>query len=166
MNPKIVRRVLTLVALTVALSGHGLAESQPQMKLGGLINDYTPVLDAAGPWQVVGSWSLELEGSSGRGDFSVALSMVRADNLTRSSHTHHVSVIDGEVTTLPNGYRITGSGVMTGNGNLAGFSGSPVTIDITGGNSVAYSNISVTFGGGAVGHFGSEPLDGVVTDQR
>lgn len=27
-------------------------------------------------------------------------------------------------------------------------------------------NVSTTFGGGAVGHFGTEPLDGVVTEQR
>ena len=166
MNPKIVWRVLSLVALTAALSGHGFAQGQAQVKFGGLINDYTPVIDAGGPWHVVGEWSLALKGNSGRGDFSVALSMVRADNLTRSSHTHHIIVTDGEVTALANGYRISGTGVITGNGNLSGISGSPVDMVVTGGNTVAYSNVSVTFGGAAVGHFGSEPLDGVVTDRR
>jgi hypothetical protein len=43
-----------------------------------------------------------------------------------------------------------------------------MTIDITGGNSVTFSNIAVTFedkdgdGKDAVGHFGSNPLHGVV----
>ena len=166
MNAQIVWRVLSLAALTVALGGQGMAQGQDQTKVGGLINDYTAALDAGGPWHIVGQWSLAMQGDSGKADFSVALSMVRADNPVRSPHTHHVWVTDGEVTALPNGYRITGAGVMTGNGNTAGFSGSPVTLEVTGGNAVEFSNVSVTFGGGAVGHFGTEPLDGVVTDRR
>lgn len=166
MNPKIVRRVLSVLALTLALSSQGVAQGSSQSRFGGLINDYTPVLDAGGAWHVVGQWAAEVKGQSGKGDVSLALSMVRADNPVRSSHTHHVWITDGEVTALPNGYRITGAGVFTGNGNLAGFSGSPVTVDITGGNAVEFSNVSVTFGGGATAHFGSESLDGVVTSRQ
>lgn len=166
MSPQIVWRVVAAAALTVVLSGHGLAQGQPQTKLCGVINDYTAVLDSGGPWHIVGQWSAWLKGNSGKGDFTVALSMVRADNPTRQSHTHHVWVSDGEVTRLPNGFRITGNGTMTGNGTQAGFSGSPVTIEVTGGQDVPLSNVTITFGGGAVGHFGTEPLDGVVTEQR
>ena len=64
---------------------------------------------------------------------------------------------------LQNGFRLNGDAVITSNGNLAGFSGSNVTVDVTGGNTVAYSNISVRFAGGAVGHFGDQPLHGVVS---
>ena len=35
-------------------------------------------------------------------------------------------------------------------------------IDITGGNTVAFSNIKLTFGGDAVAHFGAQPVNGVV----
>jgi hypothetical protein len=166
MSGQIVWRVAAAAALAVTLSGHGLAQAQPETKLGGVINDYTAVLDPGGPWHIVGQWSAWLKGNSGKGDFSVALSMVRADNPTRQSHTHHVWVSDGEVTQLSNGFRIDGVGTMTGNGTQAGFSGSPVSITVTGGEDVRFSNVSITFGGGATGHFGTEPLDGVVTEQR
>lgn len=166
MNSKIVWRVLSVLALTAALSAQGLAQGQAQQKLGGLINDYTAALDPGGPWHIVGEWTLALQGNSGKADFSAALSMVRADNPIRSFHTHHITVTDGVVTALSNGYRITGIGVMTGNGNLAGFSGSPVDVVITGGNALEFSNIAITFGGAAVAHFGSEPIEGVVTERR
>jgi hypothetical protein len=50
---------------------------------------------------------------------------------------------------------------VTGNGTTS-FT-APVAIDITGGQTVAHSNIAITFGAGpATDHFGSEPLRGVV----
>jgi len=165
MNTTIVWRVLSLAAVTLALSAHGVAQGSTQ-KLSGLINDYTAALDANGPWHIVGEWSLGLEGNSGKGDFSVALSMVRADHASRGFHTHHVTLTDGVVTVLANGYRISGAAVMTGNGSLAGFSGSPIDVEITGGNTMPFSNLSVTFGGGAVDHFGDQPVEGVVTGRR
>lgn len=166
MNTTIVWRVLSLTAVTLALSAHGVAQGSTQMKLGGLVNDYTAALDANGPWHIVGEWSLALQGDSKKGDFSVALSMVRADNPSRAFHTHHVTLTDGVVIALSNGYRISGAAVMTGNGNLAGFSGSPIDVEITGGNTLPFSNLAITFGGAAVGHFGDQPVDGVVTGRR
>ena len=50
---------------------------------------------------------------------------------------------------------------MTGSGNPAFVS--PVQIDIIGGTAVAFSNISVTFMGAASNHFGTNPLNGVVS---
>jgi hypothetical protein len=159
-------RVLSLAAVTLALSAHGVAQGHSQSKFAGLFNDYTAALDANGPWHIVGDWSLALSGDSGKGDFSAALAMVRADNANRSFHTHHVTLTDGVVTPLTNGYRISGNAVMTVNGNLAGFSGSPIDVEITGGNAVPFSNLSITFGGGAVNHFGDQPIDGVVTGKH
>ena len=65
-----------------------------------------------------------------------------------------------------NGYRITGNSVMTGNGSLAGFNGSPVTVEITGGSAMPFSNLSITFFGGAANHFGTGTIKGVVTQER
>ena len=68
----------------------------------------------------------------------------------------------GQVAAIGNGFRISGTAVITSNGSLAPFSSSPVTVDITGGNTVGFSNVSVTFGGAAATHFGAEPVRGVV----
>jgi hypothetical protein len=165
MNTTILWRVACLVTITVALSSQGLAQTSGQ-KFGGRINDYTAALDAGGPWHISGEWSLALKGDSGTGDFSVALNMVRSDNPARAAHTHHVTLSDGDVTLLANGFRITGAAVMTSNGNTAGFSGSSVDIQVTGGNALPESNVTLTFGGAAAAHFGDQPLHGVVTERR
>jgi hypothetical protein len=89
--------------------------------------------------------------------------MVRADGSTRASHTHHVGIIGGSVAPIANGYRITGNAIITSNGTAAPFTGSQVDIEITGGGTLQYANAKVTFGGVAIGHFGDQPLDGVVT---
>jgi hypothetical protein len=89
--------------------------------------------------------------------------MQRADNPARGVHTHHLGLNDGQVTQIAGGYRITGTAILTSNGNLAGFSGSQITVEVVGGNAVPLSNVRVTFSGGATGHFGTDPLDGVVT---
>lgn len=163
MRVTIVWRVLSLVALTLALSGQGLAAGPRELRLGGLVNDYTADFDGAGAWHIAGEWSMQVNGDSGKGTFSVGFTMARAAGEPRSFHTHHVTLDGGEVTALANGYRITGTAVMTGNGNLAGFSGSPMTVDLTGGNSLPFSNLSITFFGGAANHFGTGTIKGIVT---
>jgi hypothetical protein len=166
MKTRILWRVLSLVTIALALGGPGRAEPEEETRVGGVINDYTATLDAGGPWHVSGEWSVSLEGASGKGDFQAALGMVRADNPARAAHVHHVTLRDGDVTALPNGFRISGTAELTSNGNLAGFSGSPVDIQVTGGNTLPFSNLAVTFGGAAAAHFGDQPLHGVVTRRR
>jgi hypothetical protein len=171
MHTQIVRRVLSLVVLMLALSAHALADGRDRgegsrVKLSGLINDYTADLDGGGPWHIVGEWQASIKGRRNEGSFFAALSMVRADNPARASHTHHVWIDEGVVTALPNGYRISGNAAATGNGSAAGFSGSPVEVVVTGGNATRFSNVAITFGGGAAGHFGAESVDGVVTEHR
>ena len=165
MTSTILWRAASVATITLALSAQGLAQG-PVRKLDGTINDYTAALDAGGPWHITGEWSLKLEGDSGTGDFTAALSMVRADNPVRSAHTHHLMLDDAAVTPLVGGFRISGAAVMTSNGNLAGFSGSTADVQMTGGNAVSISNVTITFGGAAVGHFGDQPLHGVVTELR
>lgn len=64
--------------------------------------------------------------------------------------------------TLANGHRISGTASFASNGGLAGFSGSPVHIEITSNGVVPFANLSVTFGDAAASHFGPQ-LKGVVT---
>jgi hypothetical protein len=151
---------------TVAVGSEGSG------KLTGVINDY---VDSAGSWHINGEWSLQVKGNSGKAEFFASLIMMRsdlwvittgADPANRMPHTHHVGLADGVVTPLPNGWRISGNAVITGNGNAAGFSPSPIVVEITGGNTVAAANIKLTFEGAAAGHFGTQPLDGVVTFGR
>jgi hypothetical protein len=158
----ILARVI-VVALVLGLSPAAFAQQPPPTRLEGAVNDYTADLDGQGAWHIVGDWSLFLKGQSGRVDFIASLTMVRADNQTRSSHTHHVGIIDGQVTPLANGYRITGNAIITGNGSSAAFSGSRVDVDVTGGTLLPMANVKLTFGGGAAAHFGDQPIDGVVT---
>ncbi len=132
-------------------------------------------IDSSGPWKVGGDWSLHIKGESGKADFSAAFNMQRSDYFLLSAnppaadtpmnlnpHTHHITVKDADVTTLSNGIQVSGVATITSNGNIAPISSSPVTIVITGGSAVEYSNINITFGGKAANHFGTDPLNGVV----
>ena len=165
MRHTIVWRLLSIAVVTLALSGHGFAQGQRDLHYSGVVNDYTANFDGVGAWHITGEWTMSVKGDSGKGDFTVGLTMARAAVEPRSFHTHHVTLADGAVTALPNGYRITGTAAMAGNGGFAGFTGSPVSVDITGGNAVPFSNIAITFGGGAVAHFGSGTIKGVVTKE-
>lgn len=155
-------RLAWVFVMCLALGAQGAAQTGPT-KFEGLIADFTADLDGNGAWRVLGEFAVEVKGSSGKADFSTSLSMVRADNAVRSAHTHHVAITDGKVTPIAGGFRISGAAVITGNGNLAGFSGSQITVDVTGGSAVPQSNIRLTFFDGAVSHFGANPINGVVT---
>ena len=170
---KVLARIAALVMIVVALTSQGLGQSRTPTMFSGIIDDFTPVLDANGPWQVSGQWSLTLIGTTGRGNFSWAVNMLRSEDLGsgRGAHTHQVTISNGQVTPLANGFQISGgpqiSGsnvVITGNGNLV-FPGSTVTVQVTGGSAVPFENIAVTFGGAAVTHFGDQPFHGVVTQR-
>jgi hypothetical protein len=130
--------------------------------LDGLINAYTADLDGQGPWHVAGPWSLDLRGGGRRADFSASLSMVRADNDPRQPHTHHVHLTHGTVTPIAGGFSVTGAAAITGNGALAGMSGSRIIVEVVGGDAVRFANLRLTFKDDAVGHFGDQPLAGVV----
>jgi hypothetical protein len=166
------RRALLIIAaavtIVVALTSQGLAQSGPPTPtmFSGIIDDFTPVLDTNGPWQVSGPWSLTLRGHSGRGDFSWGVNMARAENDVRMQHTHQVTISDGQVTSLANGFQISGNAIITLNGNPAPFSGSPVVVQVTGGSAVPFENVVLTFGGDAVMHFGDQPFHGVVTQRQ
>ena len=163
MGSMIVWRITAILAAALAIGSQALAQTSPQTKLTGLINDYTPALDASGPWQVMGEWSLTVDSVSGQVDFVASLNMVRSESAARAAHTHHLKLSDGQVTAIANGYRISGTAYFTSNGSLAGFSGSPVNVEITGSSTLPFANVALTVGGAAVAHFGPQQLHGVVT---
>lgn len=103
---------------------------------------------------------------------------------SRSPHTHHITMTDAQVTWDPSivaascpsasynpptttGFMITGWASVTGNGGPAPFAPqgqlSKLTVCITGGSKVEFSNITLVFGAPASGHFGNQPVNGAVT---
>lgn len=160
--------------LVLALNIGALAQTPRKLHFRGLINDYTAAT-GGGPWEVSGMWTLRVHGDSGKADFSAALTMVRSDYWvitssadpndpsTRNPHTHHIRLAHGVVTPIANGFQISGVVEITANGSTPPFGqNSTLTVQITGGPIVPYSNIKLYFGGDAAGHFGTQPLDGVV----
>jgi hypothetical protein len=165
--------------LLLAVSISAFAQRPREVHFRGTISDYTPQT-GGGPWEMRGQWSLCIK-RNGKADFTAALNMERSDlgvmqsgggdlnnPADRNAHTHHFTVVDGMVTfPAPGTIEITGPINITANGAYPPpFGGSSsVTIDITGGtgpNSVALSNIKLTFAGDAIKHFGSQPVNGVV----
>lgn len=61
------------------------------------------------------------------------------------------------------GFAITGTAFVTGNGSSAPFGNpSPFTICVLGGASVKFSNVTLTIGTPASNHFGTQAIHGVV----
>jgi hypothetical protein len=175
-----------VLILGVAMAANSaLAQKPREAHFRGTISDYTPqTVMPGGPWEVRGQWSLTLKGN-GKADFSAALNMERSDlgvmntgggdlndPVDRKAHTHHLFVCDGDVTFPSKGViEVSGGKVnVTANGGTPPFgTDNTLTIEITGGsgpNSVAFSNIQVTFGNDAQQHFGLNPLNGVVRSVR
>lgn len=157
--------------LVLAVGVSAFAQNPTHAKLSGAINAYSPQT-TTGPYEVRGPWSLEVTG--GKANFSAALNMVLSDGWAitlnggnfdpnaRGAHTHHVNLVDAVVAPITNGFKVTGTATITLNGSPAPVSPAPLEIDITGGTTLKYSNITLIFGDPAAGHFGSEPLAGVV----
>jgi hypothetical protein len=102
---------------------------------------------------------------------------------TRTPHTHHITMKDAQVTWDPSvvssgcptasyippttsGFMITGMASITGNGGYPPFAPegqlSQLTVCVTGGTHVGSSNITLVLGAPASGHFGMQPINGVV----
>lgn len=152
-----------MMALT--LGSDAWAQAQNLITINGRIHDFTGPMtpaDPVGPWQIDGDWTLMFNSAAGTADIVASLNMIRSDNITRQGHTHHLRMVSVPVVPIANGYRISGPATLTSNGAVAPFSGSPVTVEITGGNSLTLATVKLTFEGAAVGHFGASALGGVV----
>ena len=175
--------VFVLAVNIGALAQNWTPDRLPE-KFSGQINAYTPTTTKAptGPYEIRGSWSMNLKREGTKADFSAAVNMILSDGWvltnstvppnfdpsTRNAHTHHITMTDAEVTMLPNNaIQVSGTATVTLNGGPTPFAQqSPLTVVITGGGTgpddVEYSNVTLTFASPASGHFGTEPLPGVV----
>ena len=189
MKSRYLKCVAQVGLLVLAASIAAPAQAPKHMKFAGTMNDYTPATGVSGPWEVRGHWSLQIKRDSGNADFSAELTMERSDEgvtlngkgdfdninnaspTPRNAHTHHITLVGGTVTEIPNGFRVTGPAIITGNGAYPPPFGEPSSLQIditgsTGANSVAFSNIAVTFQGKAGNHFGMHPMNGVVRSAK
>jgi hypothetical protein len=171
---------LTLVgAQASAQNSRSSKQNSHPSDLSGTIGDYVWVESDPifGAWFVSGEWSLNVHGASGKADFTASLLGVRSDlwvlqtssdpaTASRTPHTHHVGLVNAEVTSIPNGFKVSGTATITTNGSVAPYSDAPVEVEITGGNLLRFSNMKLTFLGAAIDHFGSQPYDGVVVRRR
>jgi hypothetical protein len=144
----------------------------------------------SGPYEMRGHWSLDLK-RDGKADFSLYMTMglsdyylysqnkvpLPSDPTVRNAHTHHIKMTDAKVTTDPTDcpadapattprFEINGlADFITGNGNPGPFEKlgkTSLQVCVTGGTDVAYSNMTVVMSGPATGHFGTQPIHGVV----
>jgi hypothetical protein len=177
-----------IIALAVA-AGPARAQDLRRVHLAGLINDYSPSNETGGPYEIRGQWSLDID-RSGAFSFSADLNMETSDYgitdatkvdptkpPTRDPHTHHISITGAAVSydtsvcpantppTTGSGIVITGTAITSANGGPAPFDAkgsSNLQVCITGGTEVGFSNVTLVYTGPATGHFGTQPIHGVV----
>ncbi len=169
------RALLVTVVLIQALSTAVLAQTPMPSQFSGVIHDYTPSSTAPmGPWEIRGPWTLTVN-ADGSADFSATLTMELSDYTRNSSnvdstsgssgrmqHTHHIAIADGTLAQITGGFEVSGPVTITKDGSPAPLASSTLLVNITGGTSVEYSNITLQFEGGAPVHFGSQSIHGVV----
>jgi hypothetical protein len=174
MKNKICGCAVLLLAVATGL----VAQTSTPTQFSGVIHDYSPATTVTpmGPWEMRGSWTLTLNGT-GQGDFSAALTMELSDYTRDSSnvdstsgsdsrmqHTHHITIQGGTVTQVATGgFELTGPASITKDGGPVPFAASTLSVTITGGKTVEFSNITLQFQGGAPVHFGSQLIHGVVS---
>jgi hypothetical protein len=175
----IFRNILAgVVAATILIAAPAaVAQTVTATNINGTLNDYVWVDmgGGAGPWQVSGTWRAKVAGE-GQAEFVAAILGVRSDlwvlqtgadpqTTERAAHTHHVALSGAVVTPITGGVRLTGTAVITSNGSVA-FSNASIAVEITGGDTMRFSNMKLFFLGGDGGHFGPHAYNGVVTGER
>ncbi len=170
----------------------GLAPAQEvkHLHFKGAINDYSPSTVSGGPWEIRGTWSLDVQGS-GAASFTADLTMETSDfgisdatmvdptnPSSRSPHTHHINMTNATVSydtsvcpanspaTTGSGVVVTGTATTTGNGSPAPFESkgaSTLQVCLTGGSQIEFSNLTLVYTGPATGHFGAQAIHGGVT---
>jgi hypothetical protein len=172
------------VALTPAQ-----AQDLRPVHFSGVLSDYSPSTVAGGPYEIRGEWALDVI-RGGTANFSADLNMETSDYgitgatavdptnpATRSPHTHHISMTNVSVSydtsvcpanspaTTVSGLVVNGTATTTGNGGPATFEAkgpSTLQVCIMGGTEVTFSNVTIVYTGPATGHFGAQPIHGVV----
>ncbi|HEX4309075.1 MAG TPA: hypothetical protein VHZ25_03550 [Acidobacteriaceae bacterium] len=192
MKPTTLRFTLRVLSAFLLVAGASAFAQRPLVvHFGGVLNDYSPSTVKGGPWEMHGTWSLDLGGLN-KADFSAAMTMsgygktaagaVDPTQAGAGAHTHNIKLTNATITwnmtgcpTLSpaalQGFQINGTvSLITGNGSNAPFETTPPTstlqVCVTGGDlvpySVPYSNVTLVFGPPATSHFGTQAIHGVV----
>jgi hypothetical protein len=181
-----------LVAAAMGIGTGAVAQDPGPRHLSGVINDYSPVSGNTTAWELHGPWNLTLNKETGMAHFSMSLTMglsavgqsaTTLQDITLAQHTHNITM-DGMVTYNPTDcpaasattppytarIEIKNTASVFANGNVPPFGQfSPLQVCIAGGvdepnePNVQFSNITLVFAGGAGGHFGLQPIHGVVS---
>jgi hypothetical protein len=177
------------MALSLIVLVSAKAQDVRPVHFGGLINDYSPSTVTGGPYELRGDWSLDVI-RGGTANFSADLNMETSDYgitdstqvdptnpTTRSPHTHHISMTNITISydtsvcpanspaTTVSGFVINGPVTTSANGGTAPFDAkgpSTLQVCIMGGSEVTFSNVTLVYSGPATGHFGPQPIHGVV----
>ena len=164
LHRKTLTRTLCTTSILLFSAAAVLAQvpREREIRLHGLLNDYTPSTVSGGPYEMRGKWEILLNPTRNKADFSVEMNMETsdygaqigivnpADPTTRGAHTHHIAVsgakivwnMDGCPALSPKtlqGFQFTGTvNLITGNGSVAPFETTPpssmVQVCVTGGN--------------------------------
>lgn len=183
-----------LGGLTLAAAGDRDREPPAPVHYVGLINDYTPSPAggvAKGPFELRGTWTLDVDQRHGTASFTTVLNMETSDfgmtattidksGTARNAHTH-VIIMDGVVDStnwmatcaalfspaVTQGFSVTGSATVTANGGPPPnfINPSQLTLCVTGGTDVKFANFAMIFPSTAPAaiHFGFQALHGVIT---
>lgn len=191
MKGKVLLQLTQAAILALALSSGAMAQAPAPAKLSGTINDYNPFskgqYEMRGSWLLsVNGASGKADFSAALNMEHSDLWMVSndtTDTTLRDPHTHHITMKDAQVIfdqnyvegTCPTahyvvatttGFAIVGMASVTGDGGHAPFAPhgelSPLTVCVTGGSQVGFSNITLVLGSPASNHFGTQPINGVV----
>jgi len=122
MNLKSWISLLRSLPLVVFVSG-AAAIAQSPTHFNGLINDYSPSTVKGGPWEMHGTWTLNLRGQSGIADFSTDMTMsdygktgtgaVDPTQPGQTAHVHHILLSDATVLWMANEAEISAAGCPT-----------------------------------------------------
>jgi hypothetical protein len=186
------RLLLSIAALALVASTARAQVGPPGIHFHGLLNDYTPSNVTGGPYEMRGTWAIDILGNAANfkatfnmetSDYGVTTGVVTpTDPPTRGAHTHTILLTGASLSTdtshcpsyaplspATTGPVIVVTGqpqIITGNGGPAPFQvKGPTTlwICIAGGTEIPFSNFAMSFSDGpATSHFGGYAIHGVV----
>lgn len=177
MKNKTLGWLVCLIAVFTIVPGHGVSAQVRDgygspFRYHGVINDFPVSANpTAGPWELRGPWSLNLQPRSGTADFSASLTMEFSDlgagagttTDARHQHTHQITMKGATLiqnppqSDCPTGLtpfptytwqiEVTGMANVAGNGGYVFGEGTlvPLQVCLGGGPEIPVSNITLVF---------------------
>ena len=184
--------LVQMAIVALALSSSVVAQAATPVNLSGTISDYNPFAkgqyEMRGAWSLkVNGASGKADFSASLNMEHSDLWMISndtTDTTLRDPHTHHITMNEAQVIFDQNyvesncptasysvptttGFAVAGMASVTGDGGHAPFAPngelSPLTVCVTGGSQVGFSNVTLVLGSPASKHFGTQPINGVVS---